>query len=292
LTAGTEHLPNSKDSRTAPEAQGNRRWTYPSGTLGQLVGAAAARGAELEAREAELERLALDARPVASLETALHRTDLALLAELKRSSPSRGAINPGLDSVTQARAYERGGAAAISVLTERERFGGADTDLESVARTTSLPILRKDFHVTPAQLFQARAMGASAALLIARALPPSRFADLVMAADSVGLEVVAEVRDMVELGRALAAGARIIGVNNRNLETLRLEPRTAEAIIPRIPREYVAIAESGYSDRSSVEAAAGYGADAVLIGSFLSAAVDPESAVRGLTGVKKVARAE
>jgi indole-3-glycerol phosphate synthase len=225
-----------------------------------------------------------------SLEAALRRPDVALIAEIKRASPSRGAIMTGLKPAHQAAAYERGGAAAISVLTEPERFGGSNDDLESAGRSSRLPILRKDFHVADIQLYEARSIGASAALLIVRAVPPDRFEIMVKTAKLIGLEIVAEVRDLSELELALEAGCRIIGVNNRNLETLEIEPHTAETIIPRIPGECIAVAESGYSDLGSIRSAAAAGADAVLIGSFLSAALDPAAAVHRLIDVKRVPR--
>lgn len=280
-------MPNSKNIRTTPEVQENSHWTFPSGTLGQLTAAAAKRADLLTSREAELERLAAAMTGVPSLRAALHRDDVALIAEIKRSSPSRGAIQPGLDAAAQARAYKAGGAAAISVLTEPDSFGGNDDDVRAAAGAAGLPILKKDFHVAAVQLFQARALGASAALLIVRALTPSRLEELIQAAESVGLEIVAEVRDLAELERALGAGARIIGVNNRNLETLEIEERTADALIPQIPRDCIAVAESGYSSRASIEGVAGCGVDAVLVGSFLSGAADPERAVQRLTGVRR-----
>jgi indole-3-glycerol phosphate synthase len=280
-------LPNSKNIRTTPEAQENSRWAFPSGTLGNLVSAAQKRAGLLEARKPELERLARTMTTVPSLRSALRRDDVALIAEIKRSSPSRGAIRPGLDAATQARAYEAGGAAAISVLTEPDSFGGRDEDITAVAAVIGLPIVKKDFHVTAAQIYEARALGASAALLIVRAILPSRLEELLAAAESVGLEIVAEVRNLAELERALEAGARIVGVNNRNLETLEIEEGTADAVISQIPLDCIAIAESGYSSRVSIEGVAERGADAVLIGSFLSASADPEQAVRALTGIRR-----
>jgi indole-3-glycerol phosphate synthase len=283
-------LPNSKDIRTIPETQGNSEWIPPRGTLGELVTAASVRATRLEPSTHALKGTALAASPVPSLEAALRRSDVALIAEIKRASPSHGEISPGLDAGAQAAAYARGGASAISVLTESERFGGHDGDLQVAARSSRLPILRKDFHVAAAQLYQARALGASAALLIARALEPAVFERLMAAARSVGLEIVAEVRDLAELDRALGAGARIIGVNNRNLETLEIEAGTAESIIPAIPGDCIAVAESGYASRDSIGAVARSGADAVLIGSFLSAANDPAGAVRHLVGIQRMER--
>ncbi len=260
------------------------------GTLGELIAAAQLRAAAMVSRSAALERSASGMGPVPSLAAALRRPDVALLAEIKRSSPSRGSIRPDLDAAARAAAYWRGGAAAISVLTEPDRFDGSEEDLRAAALASGLPVLKKDFHVAQAQLFEARTIGASAALLIARALHPLELRKLIQAAQRVGLEIVAEVRSGVELDRVLDAGAQIIGVNNRNLETLKIEPGTVESLIPLIPRDCIAIAESGYSDRDSIEAAAACGADAVLIGSSLSTAEDPESAVRRLAGVQRVER--
>jgi indole-3-glycerol phosphate synthase len=285
----TEHLPNSKDSRTTPETQGRTHWAPPTGTLGSLVTAAIDRAAALDGRASELEKGARAMPPAPSLFSALRTGHVAVIAEIKRASPSRGEIRSGLDAKAQAEAYRRGGAAAISVLTEPDRFGGSDDDI-GAASGAGLPILRKDFHVSVSQLHQARCLGASAALLIARALEPGRFAHLLDAARAVDLEIVAEVRNISELERALDAGARIIGVNNRNLESLVIEPGTAESLIPRIPGGVIAVAESGYTDRSSMERVAACGADAVLIGSFLSASEDPRAEVESLTGVNRVKR--
>jgi len=262
----------------------------PEGTLGSLINTAFDRAAALQQRASELETQAHSMPPALSLFSALRTDHVGLIAEIKRASPSRGAIQLGLDAEAQARAYRRGRAAAISVLTEPDRFGGSDDDIAVAAKAAELPILRKDFHVSASQLYQARGLGASAALLIARALEPGLFLRLLEAARSIDLEIVVEVRDTAELDRALGAGARIIGVNNRNLETLVIEHGTAEMLIPRIPAGVIAIAESGYEDRAGIERAASCGADAVLVGSFLSAAVDPAAEVERLAGVPRVSR--
>lgn len=262
----------------------------PDGTLGSLVRSAFDRAAILETGAAELEARARSMPPALSLFNALRTEHVGLIAEIKRASPSRGAIKPGLDAEAQAKIYGRGGAAAISVLTEPERFGGADADVEAAAKATKLPILRKDFHVAESQIYQARCLGASAALLIVRALEPGLFRRLLEAARAVDLETVVEVRDAAELDQALGAGAEIVGVNNRNLETLVIEHGTAERLIPRIPPGVVAIAESGYEDRAGVERVASCGADAVLVGSFLSAAADPAAEVDRLAKVRRVGR--
>jgi indole-3-glycerol phosphate synthase len=255
------------------------------------VASAERRAEALLSRRSALEKWATSIAEPAHLQPALRRADIALIAEIKRASPSRGAICPELDPQAQARAYETGGAAAISVLTEPRRFNGSNEDLEAANAAVNLPILRKDFHVDVVQLYEARSLGASAALIIARALSPGRFKMLVKSAKQIGLEVLAEVRDRRELDLALGAGCTIIGVNNRNLETLQIEQNTAETVIPHIPADCIAVAESGYSDLGSIQSVAGVGADAVLIGSFLSASTDPSLAVRNLTGVKRVDRA-
>jgi indole-3-glycerol phosphate synthase len=228
--------------------------------------------------------------PGAPLERALRLGVVALLAEVKRRSPSRGAIAETLDAVGQARAYAQGGAVGVSILTEPDHFGGSVDDLRAVRAALGIPVLKKDFHVAPIQLLEARALGASAALLIARALSPARLEELVAYGRGLGLELLVEVRDDDELARALDAGATMIGVNNRNLESLEIDAGTAERLIPRIPSSVVAIAESGVRTRADVERYAACGADAVLVGSVLSAAPDPAASARTLTGVPRRAR--
>lgn len=283
-------MPNSNDSRTTTETQDEFRWLPATGTLGRLVLEAEKRAASLQGNRSQLEREASQAPRAHSLKAALRQPTLSVIAEIKRASPSRGSIKPGLDPIAQARAYREGGAAAISVLTEPDSFLGSVEDLKQVKREIPLPILKKDFHVDEIQLVEARAVGASAALLIVRSLSPSRFKALAAFARGIDLEILAEVRDLRELDTAIAAGCEMIGVNNRNLETLAVEAGTADAIIPRIPQDLIAIAESGYSTRDEIEAAAAAGADAVLVGSFLSASDDPSGAVKALTNIPRVKR--
>ena len=245
----------------------------------------------LRRRPAELERAAAAAVSGASLAASLRRGgQVAVLAEVKRASPSRGAINPGLDAVAQARAYQAGGALGISVLTEPAHFGGSNEDLEAIRAAVDIPVLKKDFHVDPLQLVEARALGASAVLLIARALAPARLRELAAEAEALGLEVLIEVRDEWELERALETSAPLVGVNNRNLETLAIDTAASDRLIPAIPRDRVAIAESGMRTEADVTRAATAGADAVLVGSSLSAASDPAAAVRALAGVPRGSR--
>ena len=265
-------------------------WAPPSGVLGGLVDDARERVRSLRAKRSELESRAASASAAPSLARALARPDVAVIAEVKRRSPSKGWINPGLGAATQGSAYERGGAAAISVLTEPAQFGGSNADLEEVRAATRVPVLKKDFHVDPLQLVEARAIGASAALLIARALDPAALAEMQAAARALALETIIEVRDERELALALELGASIIGINNRNLETLAIDAATSERLLASIPNGVIAIAESGVASRADVARFARRGADAVLVGSSISGAGDAESAVRALVGVVKESR--
>ena len=287
----TEHLPNSYVSRRSTEAQALSAWTPPGGTLGELTDEARARAATLAPRAAELSRAIERSSRPPGFAAALRRAHIAVIAEVKRSSPSKGEINTGLDLEKQVRAYERGGAAAISILTEPLRFGGSNEDLVCARAAVPTPLLKKDFHVDVVQILEARSLGASAALVIARAVPPGRLKELIKTGGDVGIEILVEVRDAGELDLALSLDARLIGVNNRNLETLEIDPETSLRLLPLIPREIVAIAESGVKSIADVTRVAAAGADAVLIGSELSASADPEAAVRALTGVTRTAGA-
>jgi len=270
--------------------QASPTWTSPGGTLGRIVAEARERVSGLRARESELIRAAERVPPRGGFKSALEGETVGVIAEVKRRSPSKGWINAEISADLQACAYVRGGAAAISVLTEPANFGGSVDDLLAVQRAVAVPVLKKDFHVDPIQLVEARAVGASAALLIVRALSP---ADLTLMSDSarqLGLEVLVEVRDENELQRALDAGATIVGINNRNLETLEIDPETSERLLRLVPPSVVAVAESGVSKRSDVERLARAGANAVLVGSAISAAEDPSAAVAALSGVARVRR--
>jgi indole-3-glycerol phosphate synthase len=240
---------------------------------------------------AELSRAIEKLGPPPAFATALRRPHVALIAEVKRSSPSKGEINKALDLEKQVIAYERAGAAAISVLTEPRRFGGSNEDLVLARAVVRLPLLKKDFHVDVVQILEARSLGASAALVIARAVPPGRLKELIEAGAGAGIEILVEVRDAGELDLALSFGARLIGVNNRNLETLEIDPETSLRLLPLVPREIVAIAESGIKSMADVKRVAAGGADAVLVGSELSASADPEAAVHSFSGVERTAGA-
>ncbi len=273
----SDHLP-----RTAADA-----WVPPSGTLGELVRRAAERADAVAATQPALEQQAAAMPAPPAFHEALRGDRVRVIAEVKRASPSKGAIAPGLDAATQARAYEAGGAAAISVLTEPTRFGGTLDDLAAAAAAVRIPVLRKDFIVHPVQIWEARVRGAAAVLLIARALSPATLAVLHAEARRASLEVLVEVRDAAELATALSIGATVIGVNNRNLETLHIDPTTAPALIPSIPADRIAIAESGMATLDEARASQRAGADALLIGSAISASGDPAGAVAAFAALER-----
>ena len=277
-----------------PEAQAgsapSSAWTFPLGPLGELTAAAELRAGALFDHAARLERAAGEAPPVASFVDALRSGPVAVIAELKRRSPSKGSINEGLDVAARAAEYAAAGAAALSVLTEPERFGGSIDDLRAVRSAVRLPLLRKDFIVDRLQLVEARVAGASAVLLIARALPRASRFRLAEEARVLGLDVLFEVRDEHELTDALYIEQAVIGINNRNLETLAIDDSVSARLLPLVPANRIAVYESGVSSRADVERAAALGADAVLVGSSLSSAQDGGKAVTSLTGVKRKPR--
>jgi indole-3-glycerol phosphate synthase len=270
--------------------QGFPHWSPPTGALGELVASSRLRGEGLELAMSRFDELVATRSAPPSLRAALRGDRVAVIGEVKRSSPSKGAINLALDSAEQAMRYAEGGAAALSILTEPTRFGGSNEDVERVRGAVALPVLKKDFHVHPTQIGEAVLLGASAVLLIVRAVSPADFRTLMGAAGDAGLEVLVEIRDEAELALALAAGATMVGVNNRNLETLVIDPATSERLIPLIPPGVIAVAESGVSSPADVRRYADVGADAVLVGSSISAAADPAAAVRALAAVPRQAR--
>ncbi|MGI8618668.1 MAG: indole-3-glycerol phosphate synthase TrpC [Gemmatimonadaceae bacterium] len=283
-------MPNSHVSRTAPEAQQESFWSEPGGTLGELVRLATARVDALLPRSGELERGAAEQPASRPFAEALRGETVAVIAEVKRRSPSKGDLDPGLAAGERAAAYAGGGAAAISVLTEPSRFGGSVDDLREVVSAVPVPVLRKDFIIHEVQILESRAIGASAVLLIARALAPALLVRLVRAARAHGVEPLVEVRTRDELARAVDSGADVIGVNARDLETLVIDEQVPLELLGCVPRDLVAVAESGIRDRAGVEVAARAGANAVLIGSALSVARNPRQAVSELTGVRRVQR--
>ena len=241
----------------------------------------------LRARRADIERRAAQAPQPPSWREAFQRTDVALIAEIKRRSPSAGVIQSELDPTTHAGAYAAGGAAAISVLTDQPFFGGSLADLETVVASVAIPVLRKDFILDELQLVEARAAGASAVLLIVRALDTPVLRALARAAHGMGLGTLVEVHTEGELEAALAAEPAAIGVNSRDLATFKVDAVGALRLIAHVPKEIPAIAESGIAGRDDVARASAAGADAVLVGTFLSQAADPQALVRTLVGVAR-----
>ena len=226
--------------------------------MGRLVDRARERATGLGDIRRWRERL-LGGSPPTPLGKALDSAHVSVIAEFKRRSPSRGVLDASMDAAVRSRQYAEAGAAALSVLTEPSEFGGSPADLQAARASTALPVLRKDFHVHPVQLWEARAFGASAALLIMRALGPDDTGIMADAAREAGLEAVFEVRDDSELAWAMDSGARFVGVNRRNLETLEMEDGVIEAMLPAIPPFVLAIAESGVSSRTDVERLADLG---------------------------------
>ena len=220
----------------------------------------------------------LDAHPV------LKGDAMKVIAEVKRSSPSKGSLSAIADPAALAEQYQIAGASVISVLTEERRFKGSLADLTAVRSRVSIPILRKDFMVDEYQFFEARAHGADVVLLIVAALAKSQLRDFYDLATDLGMAVLIEVHTADELERAMEISPRIIGVNSRNLKTLEVNPSAFAELIPRIPNEVIRVAESGISRRADVEFAQSHGADAILVGEALVTSADANLAMRSLLG--------
>jgi indole-3-glycerol phosphate synthase len=228
-----------------------------------------------------------DDRP---FDEALVRPGLSLIAEFKRRSPSAGDIAAEVEVAGQVGAYERGGAAALSVLTDEAHFGGSLEDLRAARAACDLPILRKDFLVDPYQLYEAAVNGADAVLLIVRALEDEQLRELSEEAQRIDLDCLVEVHDGEELERALALDADVVGINNRNLDEGVVDIATTFDLMPDVPAGKTVVAESGISSRSELAELERVGVDAVLIGSALMTAPDPEALARELAGDDEATR--
>lgn len=222
--------------------------------------------------------------PARGFVAALRERTPALIAEIKRASPSAGSIADGADPISQAVAYADAGAAAISVLTEPRHFHGSLSDLEAARVSVQVPLLRKDFLVHPAQVIEARAHGADAVLLVTAALTDDEIAAMLAIAGDLGMGVLVETHAADELERAIASGAEVIGVNARDLETLEVDLAGALTLLQHVPGDRVAVFESGVRSPADVEAAVDAGASAILVGETLMRAADPRAAVRELVG--------
>ncbi|GAB7003793.1 indole-3-glycerol phosphate synthase TrpC [Nocardioides sp. AN3] len=257
------------------------------GVLGEII---AGVRTDLEERragtsEADLRAAVADVDPPRDPMPHFRAAGSSVIAEVKRRSPSKGALADIPDPAELALAYQRGGAAAISVLTEQRRFGGSLEDLRSVRAAVDVPILRKDFIVEAYQLLEARAAGADLALLIVAALDDEELRRLHDTARELGLTVLVEVHDEIETERAVSLGAELVGVNARNLKTLAIDEDAFGRLAPLIPDDRVKVAESGIFGPTDVKRYVGEGARAVLVGEALVKDGDPEAAVRSMTGV-------
>ena len=233
--------------------------------------------------EAVTERRSGELRPFAA---ALARPGLAIIAEHKRRSPSAGVIRDGIAIEEVVGAYERGGAAALSILTEGPSFGGALADLASAREATELPLLRKDFVVDPYQVIESLAGGADAILLIVAALTPGELKELHELARASGLAALVEVHDARELDQAVAVGAEIIGINNRDLTTLTVDTERTFELLGGVPAGATVVAESGFRTRAELDRLERAGVHAVLVGEALMRSPDIESACRALAGAR------
>jgi indole-3-glycerol phosphate synthase len=239
---------------------------------------------QAETSDADLRARLLEVPPALDPMPAFRGPGSSVIAEVKRRSPSKGDLADIPDPAALATAYERGGAAAVSVLTEERRFGGRLDDLRAVRAAVTLPVLRKDFVVEGYQLLEARAAGADLVLLIVAALADDDLRALHDQARELGLTPLVEVHDEPEAERALAAGAALVGVNARNLRTLEVDPATFGKVVPLLS-DVVRVAESGVSGPDDVHRFVAEGADVVLVGEALVRDGDPEGAVRAMTGI-------
>jgi indole-3-glycerol phosphate synthase len=235
----------------------------------------ARRGVETEARAAP---------PPRDFVGALRAKQPAVIAEIKRASPSKGLLRADFDPAAIARSYEKGGAACMSVLTDKEFFQGSVEDLRAARAASSLPALRKDFLIDPCQVFESRALGADCVLLIAACLTDSEMRELETLAHQVGMAVLVEVHDAGELERALKLKTPLIGINNRNLRSFETRLETTLDLLPQIPRDRLAITESGILSKADVSRMRAAGVQAFLVGEAFMRASDPGAELEKLFG--------
>jgi indole-3-glycerol phosphate synthase len=266
-----------------------------SDTLARITADTARHVAACKARRplAELEQAAKAADAPRGFARALKTTIAAgrygLIAEIKKASPSKGLIRPDFDPPSLARAYERGGAACLSVLTDEPYFQGKDEFLVQARAATGLPVLRKDFMIDPYQIVEARALGADCVLLIMACLDDALAGELAKLAHRWGMDVLVEVHDAAELDRALKIDSDLVGVNNRNLKTLAVDLATTEQLAPKVPKDRVLVAESGLGSPGDLLRMSKVGASAFLIGESFMRKPDVEAAVREILTRKAAA---
>lgn len=279
-SSGTVRMPGNSLKRL----EGNRLLMSSGTVLDSIIEGVRADVAGREALVdfAEIKDRAAKAVPPRDVMAALREPGIGVIAEVKRASPSRGALASIIDPAKLAHAYADGGARIISVLTEERRFNGSLDDLDAVRAAVSIPVLRKDFIVGPYQIHEARAHGADMLLLIVAALEQPALASMIDRTESLGMTALVEVHTEEEADRALQAGARVIGVNARDLKTLEVDRDCFARIAPGLPSNVIRIAESGVRGTADLLAYAGAGADAVLVGEGLVTSGDPRSAVADL----------
>ena len=266
-----------------PETQGSD--SLP-GILAEIVETKRRELEPLRLRADELEAALSDARPPRDFREALARPGIvSLIAECKRRSPGAGPIRPELDPAALTAGYAPAGAAALSVLTDQSYFGGSLADLRTVAAAVDVPVLRKDFTLDALHVIEARGGGADAVLLIARILDDRELDRLHTAVTALGMSALVEVHDPDELDRAVAVGADLIGINNRDLATFTTDLDTTIGLLAQLPADVVVVSESGISSRADVERLGAAGVDAILVGETLLRAPDPTAAAAGLVGV-------
>jgi len=256
-----------------------------SDRLGQIIATKRKETGALESRKADLKRAALERNEYRGFRSLLYQPGIVtVIAECKAASPTAGTIAAKYDPVAQAKLYEKGGAGAISVLTDREYFRGCLEDMKKVRAAVRVPVLRKDFILTEAQVYESIAAGADAFLLIVAALSDPELKGLHDLGRGLGADVLVEVHDMAEMDRALEIEADIIGINNRNLRTFEVDLKTTEELAPEIPSDCLGISESGIRTREDVKFVTAQGIHCLLVGESLMKNEDPTAALRSLKG--------
>jgi indole-3-glycerol phosphate synthase len=254
-----------------------------SDRLAQIIATKRKEAEALESRKADLKREALQRNEYRGFRSQLFQPGtVTVIAECKAASPTAGTIAAQYDPVAQAKLYEKGGAGAISVLTDREYFRGCLDDMQNVRSSVRVPVLRKDFILTEAQVYESVAAGADAFLLIVAALRDAELKGLYDLGRGLGADVLVEVHDMAEMDRALEIEADIIGINNRNLHTFAVDLKTTEELAPEIPADCLGISESGIRTKEDVKFVTDQGIHCLLVGESLMKNPDPAAALRGL----------
>lgn len=261
--------------------------------LGEILDAKSAEVERLRRRRRALEEAARRSPPPRGFARAARSgSGVGVIAEHKRRAPSAGSLAPLSRAGATSAAYARAGAVALSIVTDGDRFGGSLDDLREARSACALPVLRKDFTVDPIQVTEARAAGADAVLLIARALPGGRLGELAAAVRDAGMDALVEVHDVAELERVLAAGSELVGINARDLRTFATDLSRIERLAAAVPEEVTLVGESGIAGPDDVRRLADAGVHAVLVGTVLMRSAEPEATLRALVGHPRTARGQ